>query len=141
MKNFFGVDEFTYFASDEIDDSEPVSVAITVHAVDDPPVAAPDSYVVFKDQPLVRPAPGVLANDLEVDGDLLIALLENQPPVGTLSFNLDGSFTYTPPAGWIGVTTFTYHAYDGRTNSNTVTVTLDVQEPSVFDVYLPFVTR
>ena len=40
--------------------------------------------------------------------------------------NSDGSFTYTPDAAFIGDDTFTYHAFDGTSSSNTVTVTITV---------------
>ncbi|MEQ8765996.1 MAG: hypothetical protein RL885_18910, partial [Planctomycetota bacterium] len=44
---------------------------------------------------------------------------------GTVAF--DGSTaTYLPPAGFIGTASFTYAAWDGKTNSNLGTVTVSV---------------
>jgi len=43
-------------------------VTITVNAVNDAPVANPDSFTTNEDTPLVVTAPGVLANDTDVDG-------------------------------------------------------------------------
>src|SRR6185436_18444099 len=45
---------------------------------------------------------------------------------GALVLNADGSFTYTPNANFAGTDGFTYHANDGATDSNVVTVTLTV---------------
>ena len=46
---------------------------------------------------------------------------------GILSFNADGSFTYTPDPNYHGVDSFTYTATDGLLVSNTATVTITVQ--------------
>ena len=46
-------------------------MTITVDAVNDAPVAANDSYTTTEDTPLTVAAPGVLANDTDVDGDAL----------------------------------------------------------------------
>src|SRR5690606_37207339 len=54
------------------------------------------------------------------------AVLVEDVAIGTLTLNSDGSFDYTPPADWSGVTTFTYQANDGLFNSNTAVVTLSV---------------
>ena len=44
-------------------------VTITVTAVNDAPVAGADAYSTDEDTPLTVTAPGVLANDTDVDGD------------------------------------------------------------------------
>ena len=56
-----------------------------------PPVAADDSYATDEDTPLTVAAPGVLANDTDVDGDTLTAVLVTGPAHGTLTLNADGS--------------------------------------------------
>ena len=58
-------------------------------------------------------APGVLANDTDVDGATLTAVLVTGPAHGTLALNADGSFTYTPAANFNGADSFTYRANDG----------------------------
>src|SRR5262249_21887856 len=45
---------------------------------------------------------------------------------GTLVFNSDGSFTYTPNSGYSGTDSFTYVANDGALDSAPATVTLTV---------------
>src|SRR5262249_15582273 len=52
---------------------------------------------------------GVLANDTDTEGDLLLsATLVSGPAHGTLSFRGDGTFTYTPNPNFHGTHTFTY---------------------------------
>src|SRR5207302_1728495 len=72
-------------------------------------------------------APGVLANDTDPDGDALTAVLATSPAHGALTLNADGSFTYTPSAGFSGSDSFTYQAYDGFLTSNAATATIGVQ--------------
>ena len=79
----------------------------------------------------------VLLNDIDVDGDALMAVLIDSPANGTLTFNADGSFVYTPNPGFFGVETFTYLASDGVETSATsveINVSLDglrMQSPPV----------
>jgi parallel beta-helix repeat protein len=91
-----------------------------------PPVATDDTYDVSQDTTLNEPAPGVLGNDNDADLDPLTAVLDADVAHGSLTLNSDGSFSYTPTAGYSGPDTFTYHAYDGMDSSNVATVTLTV---------------
>jgi len=69
---------------------------------------------------------GIIANDTDVDGDALSAILVSGPSNGTLALNTDGSFTYTPNADFNGIDTFTYKVNDGSADSNTATATITV---------------
>ena len=64
-------------------------------------------------------APGVLANDTDVDGNPLTAALVTGPAHGTLALNANGSFTYTPTANYNGADSFTYTASDGTRATRT----------------------
>ena len=99
---------------------------LMARAVNQAPVAVGDAYVVAEDGTLAVTAPGVLGNDGDADGDSLTADLVNDVSNGTLSFNSNGSFGYTPEANFSGTDTFTYRANDGTTHSNTATVTITV---------------
>ena len=57
-------------------------------------------------------APGILANDTDPNGDALTAVLVTNPSHGTLTLNANGSFTYTPTAGYTGPDSFVYRARD-----------------------------
>ena len=94
--------------------------------VNDAPVAVNDIYSTNEDTPLTVTAPGVLANDTDIDGDALTAQLLAVPANGTLTLNSNGSFTYTPAANYNGPDSFTYRASDGTGSSNTATVTITV---------------
>lgn len=99
-----------------------------------PPVAADDSYTTNEDTSLSVPAPGVLGNDTDADGDTLGAAVVATPTSGTLLSSADGSFTYVPNPDFNGSDTFTYRASDGTAFSNeaTVTITVDpVNDPPV----------
>src|SRR5436309_477509 len=129
--NYNGPDSFTYKANDGQADSAPATVNITVTPVNDPPgtsgaVVADDSYTTLEDTTLTVIAPGVLANDGDVDGDPLTAILISGPTHGTLTSNSDGSFTYTPALNYNGTDSFTYKANDGTADSGVATVTITV---------------
>ena len=126
--NFSGSDSFTYKASDGTADSNVATVTITVNAVNDAPVAASDSYTTAEDTAITIAAPGVLANDTDVDSTALTAALVGAPAHGTLTLNPDGSFTYVPSANFNGSDSFTYKASDGAADSNIATVTIAVTE-------------
>src|SRR5207247_7951216 len=103
-----GPDSFTYKVSDGTLDSNVATVAVTVTPVNDAPVAGNDSYSAVEDTALAVAAPGVLANDTDVDGDALTTVLVTGPAHGTLTLNANGSFTYTPAANYNGSDSFSY---------------------------------
>jgi len=125
--NFSGQDTFTYRASDGQLSSNTATVTINVTPVNDAPVANNDSYATNQGTPLSVPAPGVLANDTDVDGNPLTAVLVSTTTNGTLTLSASGSFTYTPNAGFVGTDSFTYKANDGQLDSNIATVTITVR--------------
>jgi PKD repeat protein len=89
------------------------------------PSAGPDNYSTPQDVALTVAAPGVLANDTDPDGNALTAQLVSSTPNGTVSLQSDGSFTYTPSAGFTGDDLFSYTASDGSlTSTATVTITV-----------------
>ena len=124
--DFNGPDSFTYHANDGTADSNIATVTLTVNPVNDVPVAVDDAYETTQDTPLAVPAPGVLGNDSDPEGDPLTAVLDVGPTDGGLTLNADGSFTYTPDPGFNGSDSFTYRANDGTDDSNVATVTITV---------------
>jgi Ca2+-binding RTX toxin-like protein len=123
--------EVTVVVTDDGDPalSDKETVTITVHEVNIAPVAEDDVFAMRQDQqPLTVEAPGVLANDSDPDGDFLRAFLLNGPTNGTLSLHADGSFSYTPKAGFIGMDRFTYEASDPDGLADRALVSIDVSE-------------
>ncbi len=131
--NYNGGDSFRYRARSGTNYSEEVEVCLTVKPVNDRPVAGANSYTVNGNTTLVVPAPGVLANDSDADGDPITSVRISGPsPSGTLTLNPDGSFTYTPLSAFSGPATFRYVAYDGvlaSTPSTLVTINVTPRRP------------
>ncbi len=124
--NYNGADSFSYIASDGKLNSSTASVALTVTAVNDAPVAVNDTYSVNAGVVLTITAPGVLANDTDVDGNPLTTNVVTSPAHGTLVLGLNGSLTFNPSPGFSGTDTFTYVANDGITSSAPAVVTIQV---------------
>jgi VCBS repeat-containing protein len=95
------------------------------------PQANADAYSLEANTTLTVTAPGVLANDFDVNNDPLTATLVTTPTTGSLAFNHDGSFVYNPQPGFSGIVTFHYRITDGQAQSNVAAVTLTVMaEPN-----------
>ncbi len=125
--DFFGAETFTYTVSDGHDGYATAAVVVSVSNLADAPVADDNDYSTLKDTTLAIPAPGVLSNDSDADGDALAAALTSPPALGALSLNGDGAFVYTPTAGFEGDATFSYVASDGVL-TDTATVTISVSD-------------
>ena len=95
-------------------------------AVNHPPTTGDDSYATNQDLALSVSAPGVLGNDVDLDENPLTAALVSGPAHGSLTFNANGSFTYTPSSGFNGVDSFAYAANDGSAGGNVASVSLSV---------------
>ena len=132
--DYFGADSFTYSVADDDGEVVTATVAITVTAVNDAPVATNDAYPVNEDDTLVvSTAEGVLTNDADVDSINLTVVVSENPTSGTITLNSDGIFTYTPNADYFGDESFEYTVSDGE-NEVTATVAIaitDVNDPPV----------
>ena len=93
------------------------------------PVSANDAFGTPANTALNVGAPGVLGNDRDPDGDPITAALQRAPANGTVDLRADGSFAYTPRAGFFGVDSFDYRASDGTGNGNVATVSITVAAP------------
>src|SRR5262249_44797878 len=124
--NYNGSDSFTYKANDGQDDSNVATVAINIAPVNDPPVAVNDTFTTNEDTTLTVAAAGVLANDVDVDGDALSAILVSGPAHGSLTLNSNGSFSYMPAANYNGSDSFTYKANDGTGGSHNANVAITI---------------
>jgi hypothetical protein len=125
VRDYHGPDTILFSASDGVNPPVFASLAVTVTPVNDAPVAAADTGTAG-----VVAAPGVLANDTDVDRDALTAQLVTAPANGTVTLNPDGGYVYTPAAGFSGTDTFTYVARDAASSSAPATVTITVAAPA-----------
>jgi len=114
--NFFGIDSFTYRASDGSVDSAPAKVTLTVRPVNDAPVANPDSKSARQGVALTFSASDLAANDTDVDrGDTLTVTGVTATDATHGAVTLDnGLVTYTPDKKYTGPATFTYTVSDGH---------------------------
>ena len=132
--NYLGADTFTF----TIVDGQGLTGTgtVTINIVDpNAPVANPDVYGTRRGNSKTIATPGLLAND--TGGTSVLSIVpENKATTqgGTVTINGDGSFTYNPPAGFIGVDTFTYTLSNG-TETTTGNVTMHVWP----DIYVKFV--
>jgi VCBS repeat-containing protein len=117
------IDTFSYTITDLGGATATATVSVTVTGVNDAPVANPDDLTLDEDTTL---SSNVLANDVDVDSPALTATLVSTTTNGTLAFNANGSFTYAPNADFNGADSFTYKANDGASDSEAVTVSLNV---------------
>ena len=118
-------DTFEYKASNGSAESNVAKVKINV-TPNASPKAVADAYNVAHRGTLTIPAPGVLTNDTDADHDPLRAQLTSQPQNGTVSLNLDGSFTYTHNGSNTLQDSFNYRVSDGIGSSTSTTVTLTI---------------
>ena len=124
---WFGIDSFTYKTSNGTDESDPITVWLTVYG--DAPTAEDDDYHDEASRLIADIDPGVLSNDGYYN---LTAVLVTDVSHGTLTLNEDGSFSYTPDVDYYGQDSFEYVAVsvDGQP-SNIATVTLAMDPPIV----------
>ena len=101
------------------------------------PVANDDTYNTSENTSLTIYAPGVLENDVDLEGESLSVELVSEPKYGSLNLNPDGSFFYQPNMGFHGLDYFAYAATDGLLLSNAATVFINVNTdkdpPVAFD--------
>ena len=126
-RDFFGEDSFSYQADDGSARSETAEVTITIQPVNDAPETENDAYSGDEDESIVVESPGVLANDSDVEGSPLTAVLVDGPAVGQLQLADDGSFVFDPPADYFGEVAFSYQATDGDQTSEPATAWLTIR--------------
>ena len=118
--NYNGPDSFTFRANDGALNSNVGTVSITVTAVNDAPVAQPQSVVLDEDTPK---AVTLIAADVE--GAALTYAIVSAPAHGALS-GTPPALTYTPSPNYNGADSFTFVASDGSLQSNLATVSITV---------------
>lgn len=93
------------------------------------PVAVNDTYTTPFNASVSISSPGVLSNDDPNGGGGWVAALGTNVTNGTLNFNIDGGFSYTPNTGFIGTDKFTYRSQNGTGVSNYASVDIVVAAP------------
>jgi hypothetical protein len=108
-------------------DCDTALVVITVSSVDDAPIANADNATTTEDTPLTST---VVPNDvLSGDGGNVFnnaCAVCTTTPNGTLVFNTDGTYTYTPNADFNGTDQFIYELCDIDGDCDTAIVTITI---------------
>ncbi len=118
--NYSGNDSFSYKANDGSADSNAATVTITVNGINDKPEVANQSVDVDEDGSV-----SITLSGSDEEGDTLSFTVLSQPKNGTLSGTAP-SLSYSPNANYSGSDSFTFKANDGKADSNTATVTINV---------------
>ena len=117
---FTGAASFSYKASDGLGTSADATATVNVVAVNIAPIANPIT---------VNTTTGVAVNGTltatDVNGDpLTFSAGSTAATNGTVIINPDGTFTFTPTPGFVGVGTFSFKANDGTADSADVVGTV-----------------
>ncbi|OII22047.1 S-layer family protein [Frigoribacterium sp. MCBA15_019] len=126
VAGFSGTDRVEYTVTDSAGRSTKATATVVVGAV-----AVDDTGSTRAGTPLtVDAAHGLLSNDA---GSSLTATLDASPTHGLVELARDGSYVYTPKAGFSGTDAFTYTATDGEGQTRTGAVTITVLPTAVDD--------
>ena len=120
--NYNGGDTITYTISDGKGGTASATVAVTVNAVNDNPVAGNDSAVADEDTAATIT---VLGNDSDIDGDKL-TVTGASAEHGTVTVNGDGTLAYKGDGDFNGDDTITYTISDGKGGTASATVAMTV---------------
>lgn len=121
--NFNGDDSFIFYADDKNDQSERVTVKLTVTPVNDAPIINPiESITINEDQTKIinLSATDVDNVDSSIDYSLMI-----KPFNGTVTIEED-KLTYVPNNNYYGHDLITIRAYDGIEHSNPMDISVTI---------------
>ena len=114
------------------DTSPEITITITINAQNDPPLAIDDVYTVLEGSTLTTvpggSPPGLLDNDIDLDGDQLTGRIIQEPLHGTFSFINNGTLFYTHNGNEATLDSLKYVANDGTEDSNIATVIINIKE-------------
>ncbi|MGB2863659.1 MAG: Ig-like domain-containing protein [Sedimentisphaerales bacterium] len=111
-KGFVGEDSFAYTTSDGQDGVSSGSAMAVITVTNALPILGDDAATTHMGDPVS--GINVLANDADSDGDAFAVDSFVYQGDGILVQNDDGTFTYTPPKGFVGEDSFIYTTSDGQ---------------------------
>jgi len=126
--NYFGPASFTYTIDDGNGGMATANVDLTIEPVNDAPEAQDDTgLIAIEDEALVITASTLLANDNDVDNDVLTISQVTGATNGTVELTSSGDVLFTPTANYFGPASFIYTVDDGNGGANTATASLIVE--------------
>lgn len=129
--NYNGPDSFTFKVFDGSSYSGPAEVSLTVTAVNDAPVADPQSVTLSEDG-----SAAIVLTGSDIEGNSLSFNIQTQPTHGSLSGS-GANRTYTPNVNYNGTDSFTFVANDGQNNSAPATVGITITPVNDAPIALP----
>lgn len=130
-QNYNGALDIRVTASDGALETSDV-FTLDINAVNDAPVAVSEGgFVVGAGISVTFAAAGLLANDVDVDGDALtITSVTSTSGNATVEIDANGNVVYTADTGFVGEDTFTYTISDGElTSTAEVSVIVEADNP------------
>lgn len=115
-----GSDSFSFVANDGRTDSNIATVSITITAVNDAPVAVAQTVSTQEDKSL-----GIILSATDKDGDPLVYQIASGPSKGSLSGTAP-NLTYVPNLNASGTDSFSFRVNDGKADSNTASVSINI---------------
>lgn len=129
VANYAGAASFSYTVSDGKGGFDSATVHLVVVPVNDAPIAINDFINAGSNHAAIIQASALLANDVDVDGDILTIVSVQNATNGTV--NLSGTLiTFNPLSGYEGPASFTYTVQDNNGVHSTATVNLAVGQAS-----------
>jgi hypothetical protein len=126
--DWHGETSFTYTIADAEGRTSTATVVVVVRSVNDEPEATVDEVFLDEYGTVVI---GALDNDFDPEGDVVVLTSVRGLPHGSVSFLPNGTITYTPTVGWVGIDTLTYTIIDGNGGSSTATVVIVVDRAAL----------
>ena len=124
--NVSGTDTFTYTVQDPSGATSTATVTVTISAVNDAPMANPNTINLDEDT-TIRIDDIIVADDTDIEGDSISIFFYSQPSFGSIQSVLS-TLVYVPNANYNGADSFTYIATDANgARSASVTVTVNVR--------------
>lgn len=118
--NFDRQDTFAFVANDGTADSAPATVTVTILAVNDAPVATPQTVSLAQD--MMKP---ITLAGTDIDSTSLTFSIGAPPAHGMLTGS-PPNVTYQPSTGYRGADSFTFKVNDGMLDSANATVDLSI---------------
>ncbi|ULU23434.1 tandem-95 repeat protein [Dyella terrae] len=120
---YVGSDSFSFVASDGQANSDTATATIDVKPRNRPPEACGQQLYVAENE---SQQIDLMKDTWDPDGDPLTLRIVRGPRHGNLSLNTDGTYNYTPNAGFIGNDSFVFVSNDTQYDSNMAAVYIDV---------------
>ncbi|GFE50007.1 hypothetical protein So717_17600 [Roseobacter cerasinus] len=122
------VETMTATARDEFGAEVTQIIEVTVKGTNDAPTVAPNTVIEVPRDGTVEGQ--LAATDIDSTGPLNFALSGDGPAHGTVVIAADGSFTYTPAEGFVGIDRFSYSVTDEEGGVSTGQISAAVEGAS-----------